>query len=85
MGEELESLSQVFPSDWKQKTRMKRPPEHCGHILVINYYLETEMHGGTGDTVNREASSPKRVSPSSSLRERGAAWLVGCGQKLLQR
>lgn len=68
MGEELESVSHVFPSDWtRKKSHMKRSSEHSGHIFVIKHdYLETEVRGGTGDTVNQEASSPKRILPFCS-------------------
>lgn len=43
---------------------MKDPPVHSGRIFVIKYhYLETEMHGGAGHTVNQEARSPTRPVP----------------------
>lgn len=48
----------------KKKKSYERPPVHSGRIFVIKYhYLETEMHGGAGHTVNQEARSPTRPVP----------------------
>lgn len=60
----LKVCLKYFFEGGKKKKSYERPPVHSGRIFVIKYhYLETEMHGGAGHTVNQEARSPTRPVP----------------------